>query len=74
MVASTTAGMQFATAVPDVMMMGAGEPSYFAKPSARKAAVRSSVRTWSRSRPARSASTRAKLSGEFREPGQTTAS
>ena len=73
-VASTMAGRQLATAVPEVITTGTGVFEYFASPRARKAAERSSVRTCSRDRPARLASAKAKASGAERDPGHTTAS
>ncbi|SHV14142.1 Uncharacterised protein [Mycobacteroides abscessus subsp. abscessus] len=72
--ASTTAGPRLATAVPDVIATGTGEPLAAASPTARKPAVRSSMRTCSRSRPALSASCSAKASGALREPGHNTTS
>ena len=72
--ASSTAGCRFATAVPDVVTTGTGRPDRSARPSARKPAVRSSIRTCSRSRPAASAACSANASGALREPGHRTAS
>ena len=72
--ASSTAGCRFATAVPDVVTTGTGRPPTRARPSARKPAERSSIRTWSRSRPARSAASNAYARGAEREPGARTAS
>jgi hypothetical protein len=72
--ASSTAGCRLATAVPDVVQTGTGRPERSASPSARKAAVRSSIRTCSRSRCPASAAWSANDSGALREPGQRTAS
>ena len=72
--ASSTAGCRFATAVPDVVHTGTGRPERTAIPSARNPAVRSSMRTCSRSRPAASAACSANDSGALREPGHSTAS
>ena len=72
--ASSTAGCRFATAVPDVVTTGTARPERSARPSARNPAVRSSMRTCRRSRPAVSAAWRANASGALREPGQSTAS
>src|SRR5918997_1939531 len=72
--ASSTAGCRFATAVPDVVQTGTGRPDRSASPSARKPAVRSSIRTCSRSRPAASAACSANDIGALREPGHSTAS
>ena len=49
--ASTTAGSRLATAVPEVQTTAAGRPPTFARPRARKAAVRSSIRVCSRTPP-----------------------
>jgi hypothetical protein len=54
--ASMTAGWKLAAAVPDVHTTAAGRRLAFAMPSAVYAALRSSIRTCSRIRPARSAS------------------
>src|SRR4030095_2987129 len=67
--ASRTAGCRLAVAVPDVVRTAAGAPDPLASPSARKAAVRSSTRTCSRSRPMRSASKHSYASGALRAPG-----
>ena len=67
--ASTTAGWSSAAAVPLVTQMMVGLPVAIASPRAKKAALRSSRRTWTRSR-----SARGRASGVEREPGQTTAS
>ena len=67
--ASATAGWSSAAAVPLVTQMTVGLPEAIASPSAKKAALRSSSRTWTRSRCARGSA-----SGVEREPGQTTAS
>ena len=72
--ASSTAGRRFAAAVPDVVATGTGRPDANASPSARNPAVRSSMRTCSRRRPAASAACRANASGALREPGHSTAS
>ncbi len=72
--ASSTAGCRFAAAVPEVHDTGTGRPERLARPSARKPADRSSMRTCRRSRPAAAARAKAKDSGAFREPGDNTAS
>ena len=59
---------------PDVVATGTGRPERSASPSARNPAVRSSMRTCSRSRPAASAACSANDSGALREPGHSTAS
>src|SRR6185312_7125190 len=61
--ASSTAGSRFAAAVPDVVATGTGLPDANANPNARNPAVRSSMRTCSRSRPAASAACSANASG-----------
>src|SRR5699024_944029 len=72
--ASTIAGWRLATAVPEVTTTGTAEPEPAARPSARYPAPRSSMRTWSRIRPARSAAASASASGALRDPGHRTAS
>ena len=72
--ASSTAGCRFATAVPEVVHTGTGRPERRASPSARNAAVRSSIRTCSRRRPSASAAFSANDRGALREPGHSTAS
>ena len=67
--ASTTAGWSSAAAVPLVTQMTVGLPVAIASPSAKNAALRSSRRTWTRSR-----SAKGRASGVERDPGQTTAS
>ena len=69
--ASSTAGCRLATAVPDVVTIATG-PLTLASPTARNAALRSSMRTCSVSRSAVSASSSAYASGAEREPGQST--
>jgi hypothetical protein len=54
--ASITAGWRLPAAVPEVVITGTGVAEPFARPSAVKAALRSSIRTCSRSRPILSAS------------------
>jgi hypothetical protein len=44
--ASTTAGSQLATALPEVQTSATGSPLAFAAPSAAKAATRSSWKVW----------------------------
>ena len=63
--ASTTAGCSSAAAVPLVTQMMVGLPVAIANPRAKKPALRSSRRTWIRSR-----SARGRANGVEREPGQ----
>ena len=49
--ASITAGWKFAAAVPEVQTTATGRPLALARPRARNAADRSSMRTWSRRAP-----------------------
>jgi len=72
--ASITAGWKFAAAVPDVHTTATGRPLALARPSAVNAADRSSIRTCSRIRPARSSWSNAIARGADREPGATTTS
>ena len=67
--ASTTAGWSSAAAVPLVTQITVGLPVAMARPSAKKAALRSSSFTWARRRSARDSAR-----GVDREPGQMTAS
>ena len=69
-----TAGWKFAAAVPDVHTTATGPPLALASPRAVNDAERSSIRTCSRTRPARSSSSDAIASGADREPGATTTS
>ncbi len=69
--ASSTAGWKFAAAVPEVHTSATGRREARARPTARKDAERSSMRTWVR---IRVSATRAKASGVEREPGAITAS
>ncbi len=66
--ASSSAGCRLAAAVPDVVTTGTGFPDALAMPSAKKAAVRSSIRTCSRSSPIVSASYNSYASGALRLP------
>src|SRR3984885_3996599 len=72
--ASMTAGWKFAAAVPEVHTTATGRRDTLARPSAVNAADRSSIRTCSRTRPARSSSQNAIASGVDRDPGATTTS
>src|SRR5579863_6312503 len=72
--ASMTAGWKFAAAVPDVHSTATGRRETLARPSAVNAADRSSIRTCSRTRPARSSSQNAMASGVDLDPGATTTS
>src|SRR5215207_2935406 len=72
--ASSTAGWRFATAVPDVVITTDGCRRSRASPSARNAAPRSSMRTWSRTAPRRSSSAATSASACERDPGATTRS
>ena len=72
--ASITAGWKFAAAVPDVHTTATGRPLALASPRAVNDAERSSIRTCSRIRPARSSSSNAIASGADLEPGATTTS
>ena len=64
------AGKRFATAVPEVVKTAVGLPVLIAAPKARNAAVLSSIRTCTESKPCLSASTNAKEIGPFLEPGE----
>ena len=72
--ASITAGRRLATAVPEVVMTATGRRDPIDRPSARKPAVRSSMRTCNRRSPARSAAKAARASGADRDPGARTRS
>ena len=72
--ASSTAGSRFATAVPEVVITGTGAPPPLASPSARKPALRSSMRTCSRISPRSCARAASMASGALREPGASTTS
>jgi hypothetical protein len=69
--ASTTAGIRFAAALPDVHVTATGRPLAFAKPSATNPAARSSMTECARI-PSCAASV--STSGAFRDPGEVTAS
>ena len=72
--ASMTAGWKFAAAVPDVHKIATGRRDAFAMPSAVKDAARSSIRTCSRARPARSSAWNAMAIGVDRGQGAMTTS
>ncbi|CAB5041446.1 unannotated protein [freshwater metagenome] len=72
--ASIIAGSKFAAAVPEVVTTTAGTPVTLPKPSARKAADRSSRRTCKVRSPLLSAAARAKAKPADREPGARTTS
>src|ERR1700722_13010296 len=72
--ASITAGWKFAAAVPDVHTTATGRRDALARPSAVNAADRSSIRTCSRTRPARSSAQNAMARGVDLDPGATTTS
>src|SRR5580693_8213709 len=72
--ASMTAGWKFAAAVPDVHSTATGRRDALARPSAVNAADRSSIRTCSRTRPARSSAQNAMARGVDLDPGAMTTS
>ncbi len=72
--ASITAGWKLAAAVPEVHSAATGRPLALARPRARNAAERSSIRTCSRRSPAAARSHSAIASGALRDPGASTAS
>ena len=69
--ASTTAGSQLATAVPEVQTRATGRSEARATPRAKKALERSSRWTWIRMPPCRA---RARAMGVERDPGEMQAS
>ena len=72
--ASMIAGCRFATAVPLVTTTGTGRSESRERPRARKPALRSSIRTCSRTRSSSAAAASANATPALREPGHSTTS